>query len=570
MTFLLFWKPNYNSSYKDHGSLVPSSSVAMVSVVTAAVAVSYGGYMLWKKRQKQQQRKTHHEHYVELLSLEKGMLKHSPLPIMTMTWFKYNNPHKQQQDENDDGYFKTLVPILRRRIQSVLNANPWLQGTFVEDSNTAYIAYPNYTQVDDFLVLLNPDDCEESPMAYDRPLEENTHNLYKYNCNNNNNKEKMQHRPKEHQSSLVLQAFQDQNQPFWRVALIPCRSNPKTHFAIVISMSHVAGDGHTFYGLYEQLLHHGEEKSSDIKPCLIADRILNTADVQLDYMNQINVLGTPGFVACMIRGVLCQSLFGDDSLLRRLYLKLCYNKYQLSTASPYRMKTRVVLLDSNKLTIAKKIAMKDTTSNSTTAGNNKGDVSFVSTNDVITSWFLTNSSCSFGLMAINVRGKLDDHTDQHAGNYENCILYYPPNDTLSPTMIRQSLQERSHGSIADTKPAAAAAGGGGGGGGISDAKKSTFSNWNLAKSDLALITNWSTFAPFRRHCTDVQGKDIATVLPDCEQLFHAPALDFNTTMPPSLVSCCIFQATHNQLGMILCAKKAIMEELDKTLIPMFA
>jgi hypothetical protein len=553
MTFLLFWKPNNNTSYKDHGSLVPSSSVAMVSVVTAAVAVSYSGYMLWKKRQKQQ-RKSNHEHHVELLSLEKGMLEHGPIPIMTMTWFKYNNLPKQQQDDNDDGYFKTLVPILRRRIQSILNANPWLQGTFVKDSNTAYIAYPNYTQVDDFLVLLNPDDCKESPMAYGRPLEENTHNLYQYN-NSSTEKKKMQQHPKEQQSSLVLQAFQDQNQPFWRVALIPCRSNPKTHFAIVISMSHVAGDGHTFYGLYEQLLHHDEEKSSDIKPCLIADRILNTADVQLDYMNQINVLGTPGFVACMIRGVLCRSLFGDDSLLRRLYLKLCYNKNELSAASPYRMKTRVVLLDSNKLTIAKKNAIKNTTSNSTT------DVSFVSTNDVITSWFLTNSNCSFGLMAINVRGKLDGHTDHHAGNYENCILYYPPNDTLSPTMIRQSLQERSHGRIADTKPAAA---------GTSDAKKPTFSNWKLAKSDLALITNWSTFAPFRRHGKDIQCKDIATVLPDCEQLWHAPALDFNATMPSSLASCCIFQATHNQLGMILCAKKAIMDEFDKTLIPTFA
>ncbi len=59
-------------------------------------------------------------------------------------------------------------------------------------------------------------------------------------------------------------------------------------------------------------------------------------------------------------------------------------------------------------------------------------MAFVSTNDVITSWFMNEAKCPMGVMAINWRGRLRGHTDLHTGNYKNMIF-------ISPGLIRQSL-----------------------------------------------------------------------------------------------------------------------------------
>jgi hypothetical protein len=472
------------------------------------------------------------------------------MPIMTMTWFQFQNDPEKQGVED---HYKMLVHIVRQRIRKMLHTNPWLQGTFVKESGKAYIAYPHYTHVDDILVVLERDRYNVSPLAYSRPLEENTHELYQYSRN-------IRQQQQQQQQPLVLQIFQDQHQPFWRVSIIPCRNHPESHFSIVVSMSHVIGDGHTFYRLYEQLLHEDDDATASGSfdtgsYCLIAERILNTQQLQLDYMNhQINVLETFGFVACMIRGVLCQRLFGERSFFRRISLKLYRSRnVRCRPSSPYRMKTRVVLLDPHKLADAKQNAINSEHTTTLTADSSipNNGVSFVSTNDVLTSWFLTNANCPFGLMAVNVRNKIEHHTDQHAGNYENCILYHPPNDTSTPALIRRSLHARSRGISNDV---------------YSTSNDNAFSDWKLATSDLALITNWSTFAPFRHVKDDNKTKmGSKVVLPRCQQLFHAPALDYNTLMPSSLATCVIFQATHDQLGMILCAKEGIIKQLEKTL-----
>ena len=48
-------------------------------------------------------------------------------------------------------------------------------------------------------------------------------------------------------------------------------------------------------------------------------------------------------------------------------------------------------------------------------------VPFVSTNDIVTSWFFQHINASFGLMALNFRNHLPGITDSDAGNYESAI-----------------------------------------------------------------------------------------------------------------------------------------------------
>lgn len=83
-------------------------------------------------------------------------------------------------------------------------------------------------------------------------------------------------------------------------------------------------------------------------------------------------------------------------------------------------------VDPDKMKETKKIAADE------------GGVPFVSTNDVITSWFMTQTSCTSGGMAMNLRNRLEGHTDLHAGNYE-CFMYYRKEDYASPALIRKSL-----------------------------------------------------------------------------------------------------------------------------------
>ena len=63
---------------------------------------------------------------------------------------------------------------------------------------------------------------------------------------------------------------------------------------------------------------------------------------------------------------------------------------------------------------------------------------FVSTNDILTSWFLRASGADIGMMSINFRNRVKTLTDDMAGNYESGILYRPP-DYENASMIRKSL-----------------------------------------------------------------------------------------------------------------------------------
>ena len=77
------------------------------------------------------------------------------------------------------------------------------------------------------------------------------------------------------------------------------------------------------------------------------------------------------------------------------------------------------------------------------AAENDG-VPFVSTNDVLASWFLQNTQCDFGMMVFNCRNRLAGHTDLHAGSYLNTLFYQRP-DSSAPGLIRQSFEPETAG-----------------------------------------------------------------------------------------------------------------------------
>lgn len=69
-------------------------------------------------------------------------------------------------------------------------------------------------------------------------------------------------------------------------------------------------------------------------------------------------------------------------------------------------------------------------------------VSFVSTNDVLTSWIFNSCKCDIGFMAINFRNRIKALQDLDAGNYE-ALVAYQPCDYLEPQLIRKSISDNS-------------------------------------------------------------------------------------------------------------------------------
>mmetsp|Transcript_42786 Transcript_42786/g.69561 ORF Transcript_42786/g.69561 Transcript_42786/m.69561 type:complete len:275 (-) Transcript_42786:130-954(-) len=121
---------------------------------------------------------------------------------------------------------------------------------------------------------------------------------------------------------------------------------------------------------------------------------------------------------------------------------------------------------------------------------------FVSTNDILTSWWFNYAETTIGLMACNMRGKLPknicDFND--AGNYEQEMLFCPA-DFETPSLVRHAVQNLRRSS--------------------SDPPTKLPTMWeNMRRLRACYVTNWASFY-----------KD--NVLEGCTQRLHLPLYDWS-------------------------------------------
>ncbi|KAF0696566.1 Aste57867_12688 [Aphanomyces stellatus] len=173
--------------------------------------------------------------------------------------------------------------------------------------------------------------------------------------------------------------------PLFRVVWI---SISPTSAALYISLSHMVGDGYTYYRLCEML---GEAAAvMALTPARVAD-----------------------FVA-LVRAD------NDTMALHRSVSMLC----NMATT---------VLVSAAPTTSVHTISAEWVASEKANAAS-----SFVSTNDVITSWFFRKCHADVGFMVRNMRGRLPRITHDLAGNYGSIVGYQPP-DFATPDDIRASI-----------------------------------------------------------------------------------------------------------------------------------
>ena len=185
----------------------------------------------------------------------------------------------------------------------------------------------------------------------------------------------------------------DKDESLFKVSVL-VHGDEKKQIILVFSVSTVLVDVHTFYCLYEQMNGNKEGRA--------LNAIRNT-----DYTKTLrSTLGKAEM----------SWMHESSSRQNGIALSLCFS-------TPVRVAASY-LDEETWLPTAKKTHTIGT--------------SWVSTNDILTSWFFNLCQCDYAFMKVNFRGRMLDLSETHAGNYSDAILYRPE-DFDQPILIRKSL-----------------------------------------------------------------------------------------------------------------------------------
>jgi len=406
-----------------------------------------------------------------LTAFEDAALRNGANPPSSITWCAGSSAHQASL-------------ILQQRLSKILDANPWLAGRIVQREDGTNVLEYHQTIPDAAVAtsrifrVIDESSSTSLNLSKTTPFGKVGRTLA--------------------DAGLLLRFAHDPNKPLLLVSVIAVDAS---YFALVVSLSHVIGDGHSFYSIYNMLT--SAKTDDDEFVALDANRI----DIQMTQVNeamgewQAGLLSSGGFLLAAVRGVLTALILG-----------LFSNKY--------KVETRCWLVDEEKMKQVKKEACSSTT---------ETNVDFVSTNDVLTSWFFRNSNCQHGMMAINLRNRLGENfaNDGMAGNYENLLYYRIPQDCSTAVSIRQSLAllERT------------------------GAPPTTL---ELATGDFAIVSNWASFSA-----------PSFSLGEGCREEGHLPIYD-SSRAPTSIAMAFIFRYTSSgQLGVLVLGTRDQLAGLEK-------
>ena len=176
-------------------------------------------------------------------------------------------------------------------------------------------------------------------------------------------------------------------------------STSSREFALIFSMSHAVADGHDYYKLFHMIA--GPAPVEALDPRRVQE--YETREAEWTGEKDYKWLTGVGMIKGVLNGLLCGP-------------KASWCCYMVDDAKVREAKARAV--------VTKKQGE---------------DVSFVSTNDVITSHFCNATNARVAMMVTNMRGKINlPVTDLHAGNYSGCLLLDPQN-YCDPAKVRNCL-----------------------------------------------------------------------------------------------------------------------------------
>ncbi len=257
------------------------------------------------------------------------------------------------------------VEFLRSRITNMLKKNPWLTSRIVKKNTASNVVTMVYSKTFDAESVIDQHfsvyEHGDVGFSLGMPYEELVHCLLPV------------------QSARSKPAM-DKNEVLFKVAVVPVeagadksdQSMPLRHtialpgFALVVSMNHTLGDGHTYYKLYRML----------------------SADSTVDELDPVRV---PGFEAAKteIIGEKETAMFKSAGLAFGILGAYVFTKLFR------RASQNICINEVDPVWVAKEKAK----------AKQEGQVPFVSTNDALTSWFFRKMGSDTNIMLANFRGR---------------------------------------------------------------------------------------------------------------------------------------------------------------------
>ena len=417
---------------------------------------------------------------LKLTGWELGNL-HLP-PVTTVTLYEGSAP----------------IEFLRSRIAGMLEKNPWLTSRIVKRNTTDGVVAMTYSRsfsteaaVEQHFSVYKPG---EVGLSLSMPYEEIVGCLLPVQC-------------------ARSKPATDKNEVLFKVAVVPIeaatggtdQSMPLQQsialpgFALVVSMNHTLGDGHTYYSLYRML--GMDSKTEKLDPVRISGfEAAKTGIIGKKETAMFNSVG----LAFGIMGTYLGAKYG-----RRAPQNICVN--EVDSAWVAKEKAR--------------------------AGQEAG-VPFVSSNDVLTSWFFRKMKSDLHIMVANLRSRRPsvlNLSEVHVGNYEANLPYFP-GDIETPALIRQSIRD-ADGAFRAKRAGSPVTG-------IPGSMK-------LLRNRTSLITNWATFYCDVILQRDAQGDTGSTLKPK----LHFPIMEPDGIITSVWNNAIVFRPRAGELGMLMITRR---------------
>ena len=299
------------------------------------------------------------------------------------------------------------VEFLRGRLALMLEKNPWLTARIVK-KNTAdgvvALAYAKSFElesaIDQHFSVYEPG---EVGFSLSMPYEAIVNCLLHVQC-------------------ARSKPATDEDEPLFKVAVVPveegeAEDNQLTPlqgsmtlpgFALVVSMNHTLGDGHTYYKLYGML----------------------SADTDIVALDPVRVAGFEEAKTEVIGEK-------ENAMFSSAGMSLGIGGIYIGEKIPHREPQNVSIHAVDPAWVAQEKAK----------AKEEGQVPFISTNDALTSWFFREVNCDLNIMVANFRSREPSVlglTDLNVGNYEANVPYFP-GDVETPSLIRQSIRSADGG-----------------------------------------------------------------------------------------------------------------------------
>jgi hypothetical protein len=428
-----------------------------------------------------------HKHFKpdgrEILKLTRWELENLHLPpVTTITLYEGTAP----------------VEFLRGRIAEILEKNPWLTSRIVKKNTADGVVAMAYAKtfepehvIDQHFSVYEPGDVG---FSLSMPYEELVHCLLPVQC-------------------ARSKPATDEDEALFKVAVVPIEEGEADNnqttplqgtmtlpgFALVVSMNHTLGDGHTYYKLYGMLCADADVEVLD--PVRVAD--FEEAKTEVIGEKE-NAMFTSAGLGLGIMGT-----YVGTKVTRREPQNVCIHAVDPAWVAQEKAKAK-----------------------------EEGQVPFISTNDALTSWFFREMKSDLNIMVANFRSRepsILGLAEHHVGNYEANVPYFP-GDVETPALIRQSIRSADGGFRARRA-------------GSPPTKIPKFST--LVHNKSAIITNWATFYRDVALQDNVQGDETSTYTPK----LHLPIMETDGLITSVWNNGIIFRPRAGELGMFMITRR---------------